>query len=575
VTREERDKRKAEKKARLEQKGSIGGVELPLNRGQLQIVFWALSGTFFFRQIFAPKVGTFDLWFFGMLLSAVCLVPMWLWVSGRVHGLPLWPMYCLSLIPSYCMQLINASETVRPYTQQEQLKAVLTMIGFVSIGSLIVHQLTNRNPPPAPVVRAFDLEKGKPMLVGFVLLGLVFTLSLDFLWQFGGGMVSAIRGVTTSLSNLGIFGLCLLWGQKRLNSAQIGLVLLSLGLLFFKNASGLILAAILGQVGLAFVAFVLGRQRVPWISLGIFIGLITILHAGKYQMRKQYWVEGLQGSNRVTWYEMPGFYSEWFAKGLEVLASGGKSDEGDKVSSAGERGSMVHLLLMVQQKTPSQVPFLNGETYRYLPGMLVPRIFSKDKAVSHVGNMILSLHYGLLDYEGIFKTSIGFDPVVEGYANFGYLGVALTAILMGFVIGGITQLGCSTPMLSYRFLLAVLVMAGLVGSNNTVGVMTTIIWQSFLSLSAVALIFMKKIPNPLYVKAETFSKIGDGRSPQPQRAGGWATATPPETERAEGSSGRGSVVSGHPSSISENPFAVPPKHERPTRFVYGEKKAKG
>jgi len=35
------------------------------------------------------------------------------------------------------------------------------------------------------------------------------------------------------------------------------------------------------------------------------------------------------------------------------------------------------------------------------------------------------------------------------------------------------------------------------------------------------------------------------------------------------------VVSGHPSSISENPFAVPPKHERPTRFVYGEKKAKG
>ena len=172
MTKGERDKREAEKKARLEQKGSIGGVELPLNRGQLQIVFWALSGMFFFRQIFVPKVGTFDLWFFGMLLSAVCLVPMWLWVSGRVHGLPLWPLYCLSLIPSYCMQFINASETVKPYTQQEQLKAVLTMIGFVSIGSLIVHQLTNRNPPSAPMARAFDLEKSKPMLVGFVVLGL-------------------------------------------------------------------------------------------------------------------------------------------------------------------------------------------------------------------------------------------------------------------------------------------------------------------------------------------------------------------------------------------------------------------
>ena len=115
-------------------------------------------------------------------------------------------------------------------------------------------------------------------------------------------------------------------------------------------------------------------------------------------------------------------------------------------------------------------------------------------------------------------------------------------------------------------------MAGLVGSNNTVGVMTTVIWQSFLSLSAVALIFMKKIPNPLHVKAEAFSKMGDGRSPQPQRAGGWATATPSETERAEGSSGQGSVVSGPPSSISENPSLDLVRHERPTRFVYGEKK---
>ncbi len=555
MTKEERDKREAQKKARLEQKGSIGGVELPLNRGQLQIVFWLLSGMFFFRQIFVPKVGTFDLWFFGMLLSTACLVPMWLWVSGRVHGLPLWPLYCLSLIPSYCMQLINASETVKPYTAQEQLKAVLTMIGFVSIGSLIVHQLTNRNPPPAPMVRAFDLEKSKPMLVGFVVLGLVFSLSLDFLWQFGGGMVSAIRGVTTSLSNLGIFGLCILWGQRRLNAAQVGLVLLTLGLLFFKNASGLILAAILGQVGLAFVAFVLGRQKVPWAPLVTFIGLVMVLHAGKYQMRDQYWVEGLQGSNKVSWVGMPGFYSEWLTKGLGALASRGKADEGDKVSSAGERGSMVHLLLMVQQKTPSQVPFLNGETYRYLPEMLVPRIFSKEKAVSHVGNMILSLHYGLLDYEGIFKTSIGFDPIVEGYANFGYLGVAGTAIVMGFVIGGITQLGCSTPMLSYRFLLAVLVMAGLVGSNNTVGVMTTVIWQSFLSLSAVAIIFMKNLPNQLFTKAEALDKKGNGISEM-------------EIQRKN--------VGGHKSLLGSDRKEVEPmQNERPKRFVYGEKKRGG
>jgi hypothetical protein len=558
MKREERDRREAEKKARLAAKGSIAEVDLPLNRDQLAWVFWALAGLFFFRQVFVPKVGTFDLWFFGMVLSAVCLVPMWLWVSGRVHGLPLWPIYCLGIIPPYCMQLINASETVKPYTPQEQLKAVLTMIGFVSLGTIIVHQLTNRAPNPRPFVRAFDLETCKPMLVAFVALGLAFSLSLDYLWQLGGGAVSAMRGVATSLSNLGIFGLCILWGRKKLKSAQIGLVILSLGLLFLQNASGLILAAIFGQVGLAVIAFILGRQKIPWAFLGTFFALIMILHAGKHQMRKEYWIEGLQGSNRVSWIEMPAFYAEWFAKGLRTLGSGGKTDEGEKVSSAAERGSMVHLLLMVQQKTPSEIPFLMGETYKYLPEMLVPRVFNKEKPVSHVGNMILSLHYGLLDYEGIFKTSIGFDPVVEGYANFGYLGVAGTAIAMGFLIGGITLFGCGAPILSYRFLLAVLVLAGLVGSNNTVGVTTTVIWQSFLALSAVALILMKKIPNPLYAKPEAFGKMGDGRSDMGRNDAGSVKREAAGEEK--------------PKSENGNSEAAPVRHERPTRFVYGNKK---
>jgi hypothetical protein len=255
---------------------------------------------------------------------------------------------------------------------------------------------------------------------------------------------------------------------------------------------------------------------------------------------------------------MPAFYAEWFAKGLRTLGSGGKTDEGEKVSSAAERGSMVHLLLMVQQKTPSEIPFLMGETYKYLPEMLVPRVFNKEKPVSHVGNMILSLHYGLLDYEGIFKTSIGFDPVVEGYANFGYLGVAGTAIAMGFLIGGITLFGCGAPILSYRFLLAVLVLAGLVGSNNTVGVTTTVIWQSFLALSAVALILMKKIPNPLYAKPEAFGKMGDGRSDMGRNDAGSVKREAAGEEK--------------PKSENGNSEAAPVRHERPTRFVYGNKK---
>ena len=224
-------------------------------------------------------------------------------------------------------------------------------------------------------------------------------------------------------------------------------------------------------------------------------------------MREELWGEQGQGSNRVTWLEMPGFYLKWMENGLFSLSKG-ETKSGEKVTDAAERGVMVHLLLMVQKMTPSQVPFLEGETYRYLPEMLIPRIFSKEKVKAHVANMILSLHYGLLDYEGIFKTSIGFDPIVEGYANYGYLGVLGTAVAMGLLIGFITYLGNGVPLLSYRFLLAVLVLAGLIGSTNTVGVMVTVTWQSFLALSAVGLVMMKKIPNPLFVSSAPNHELG-------------------------------------------------------------------
>ena len=250
---------------------------------------------------------------------------------------------------------------------------------------------------------------------------------------------------------------------------------------------------------------------------------------------------------------MPGFYLKWMENGLFSLGKG-ETKSGEKVADAAERGVMVHLLLMVQQKTPAEVPFLNGETYRYLPELLVPRILTKDKAPAHVGNMILSLHYGLLDQLGIWKTSIGFDPIVEGYANFGFGGVLGTAVAMGLLIGFITQLGNGVPLLSYRFLLAVLVLSGLIGSTNTMGVMLTVIWQSFLALTAVSVVLMKKMPNPLFVSSVPNHELGrlDLAGGEKQEAG--------KEEKAE----------------CENRTAetAPVIHERPTRFVYGENKAK-
>jgi len=328
-------------------------------------------------------------------------------------------------------------------------------------------------------------------------------------------------------------------------------------------------------LGLALAGFFLGSGKIPWKSLGVTVGLIILLHSGKAEMRSIYYKEGVS----VGLMDYPSFFIEWLGKGVVGLTKG-ESTEGVAIQSAKERAALLPLLLKIQKMTPAQVPYLEGASYEKLPSMLIPRVITKDKAVSHISNMIMVVHYGILTVENVWFTSIAFDLPMEAYANYGYLGVAGLAVVMGLFLGLVSLMTTGVPLFSFRFLMAILVLSAIVGSNNTMGVFVTTTWQGFLALFSLSFIIMKKTPNPLYAKPVASPKMGDGRSPQPQRAGGWATATPSEIERAEGSSGRGSVVS--PTSLQASQTreelrrvedeAVPQKHERPKRFVYGEGK---
>ena len=218
--------------------------------------------------------------------------------------------------------------------------------------------------------------------------------------------------------------------------------------------------------------------------------------------------------------------------------------------------------------TGTEVPYLDGVSYEKIPSMLVPRIITKDKAVSHISNMILAVHYGLLTMENVWFTSIAFDLVIEAYANYGYGGVAVLAVFMGLFLGFVTLGTTGVPLFSFRFLLGILVLSAVVGSNNTMGVFVTTSWQGFLALVTMAYTIMKKTGNPLYVKPGAGRKLGDGGSDigyGRSDVGGKTT----------GAVGQGSVDGGRPSSIPDFPAAneaATPKHERPTRFVYGKKK---
>jgi hypothetical protein len=153
------------------------------------------------------------------------------------------------------------------------------------------------------------------------------------------------------------------------------------------------------------------------------------------------------------------------------------------------------MLLLVQRKTPDEVPFFDGATYSPIPRLLIPRFLDDEKGISHVGNVMLSINYGLLTEEGARTTSIGWGLVPEAYANFGYLGVMGLAVVLAIFYSWMTRLTVGVPMTSLRFVLGLLVMAAATRAD-TMGVFVTYQWQGALGVSVAALFLMRRCRNP-------------------------------------------------------------------------------
>jgi len=591
VTREERDKKEAEKKARMEGSPDIGGVTLPFSRNTLLKVFWVFVVVYPIHTLWSARQDiSFEIFLSGFVLYTACLLPAWFWCTGRIQGLPVFPIFAISFLPKYLTPLWQGHTLLVQYTLVEIASAAWTVAGFLLVGMLFWQQMAVRAVGVPQAVRMINLKRAENILLWCVFGELLFESLMLLLYQFGSGGFSAIRGFATAAGRMGIFVFCYQIGQGEISGFRKVVFLLMLGLIVIQETASLVLATVIPTVGLAFAAYVLGSGKIPWKVMAGTLAALTVLHAGKFEMREKYLFS--EDAKQAAWHEYPAYFGEWVEHGVRNLGMGRAVEERREVSSVKERGSLIHLMVMIQTMTPSKVPYLQGESYQFIPSLLIPRVLSPKKAQSHTGNMMLSLHYGILSEEGIRKTSVAFDPVIEAYANYGYLGVLVLAVIVGYFLGWVTRLTIHVPMLSFGFMFGVLVIGTTISSWNTMGVFVTSTWQSFLALAALSLVLMSKENNPVWkyyaVKlAEKLRRKSDPKLRKTlQEVEGVLKGEAREVEAVAGSvstedggqravvGGQGSVVSGHPSTISENPSAVPKKHERPTRFVYGEKKGK-
>lgn len=461
--------------------------------------FWVLIGLLVALVAFTGKQTDPAVAASGVLLAIMSVFPLYLWLMGWSHGLPLWPVFALSNGISAALPVLQDIDTLDPYTPTEIVVGSMTMVGFLLLGTIFWLAMTSRAPTPPRKVLAISQAHAVRYLLLFILLGILFSSGL---LRLPGNLMQVTRGVTMSLSLMAIFVLSFYHGRGVLDRRSLYLMVGGLVVTLAMNLTSLMLAQGFVSVAMAMLGYMLGSGKLPWrVLAGVFV-VVAVLHPGKYEMRERYW--GGEATGTLSMQTLPTFYGEWLSSGLSEIGgfSGvvGVKREDERASSAFERGGNIHMLLMVQKKSPNEVPFFNGATYEPIPRLLIPRFLDSNKGISHAGNQMLSVNYGLIELEYVGSVSIGWGLITEAYANYGYFGVAGLAIFLAVYYSIMTRLTVGVPMTSLRFVLGLLALAAAT-AQDTMGIFITSQFQGMVGVSLASFFLMRRQANP-YAEGE-------------------------------------------------------------------------
>lgn len=424
----------------------------------------------------------------AILIAIAALLPLYLWCSGLALGLPIFPIFALTYLWTYALPLVSNNSRIMASSPDDIFFASVTLIVFLGLGTLIWFQFV-KSPPAVPkYYRVLGVQNTDGIFLIILIVAILFNMfSLGRWFDIKGGTIALIRGTILGLNGLAVFVLAYRCGTRDLSKVKSNIFCALLAFYIITSAAFLILVSALSIVLLATIAFIVGRRQVPWLPIILVLICLLPLHYGKREMREKYW--GLYETHSVQPWEYPAWYAEWIGYSFDGLNAPASQEA--KTESVVERSSLMHLLLMVQSKTPRDLPYLSGVTYSFIPNLLVPRILNFHKIRSHEGTYLLSIHYGLQTRRDTLRTTIGWGLLNEAYANFGLSGCAGLAIIFGVVYGQATRWSMNTPLLSSRSLFAVLLMSFAFQSEFSAGVYVAALFQSLVPLGVLTVVFMR------------------------------------------------------------------------------------
>ncbi len=464
------------------------------NQKQLEFAFWLGTIPLLLYELYFPKTPSLLINIGALLITIAALVPVYLWCTGKAKGMPVFPLFSIPYVWTHALPLLDPPTALQQYSLKSQFIGSLTTAGFLFLGTFVWFQWVKSTPPLPRFYRALGSQKGDQFFFWSLAVSVLFNIANAGGWlAINAGLFVIVRNVIIALTALGAFVLAYRLGTRELTGRRAQLFICLIAAFMVTSAVSLLLVGAATAFLSALAAFIIGRKRIPVVTTALVLTILFFLQPGKADLRKKYWFSEEQTSPFIQPWQYPAFYAEWVDASLKYTFRTDnllKAPELEDRQSFNERASVIQMLLLAQQKSPAQLPFLHGKTYRILPQLIVPRILNPNKMRSHEGTYMLSIYYGLQRPEDTTFTTIGWGILAEAYANFGLLGCAGLAVIIGFLLGLSTRWSIGAPILSLRAMFTVLMLTFAIQTEWTAGVYVAAFFQYMTVLFGIAVVLM-------------------------------------------------------------------------------------
>ncbi len=423
----------------------------------------------------------------GLLIFTLSFVPGLLWAKSGGSRFPVFEPIMLLCANAYAIPLLSGQEQLSLYSPEIVTKAGLAVILYQVCAILTytyVTGLRGHNRFWRESILSPQIEKST--VYGLV-LSTVYVALTTFTTVIPSNLESVLRAIFFGVGILCTFISTQRWGRGELTQSDKAVVVCTLIPQLIIQTVGLLLITSISLLGIAMLGYLSGSKRIPWGAMGCAFASLAVLHNGKSAMRNKYWEQQLP---TPTIAQLPAYYAEWIGYG--VAPNEPSNEEGEVRKSSGrkllERTSLMHMLCLVVDWSPTRQDFLYGETYGYVLPQLIPRFFWPDKPRSHIATYRLSIYYGLQDEDATTTTTIAFGMLTEAYANFGLFGAALLGLFWGGCLKKLQVLSFHSPMFSQAGLLMILLTAWAFAIELTMAAWISSLFQALIFVLGVPLL---------------------------------------------------------------------------------------